>query len=240
MISTLTVYDIIYNALQVCGVISYGESIDSAINKTALQLLNGIRAEWSGKYINYKRFDQVFTAPTNQYSVSLGHSLTVSGDILERPQSIEQVTVIFGTNNYEIPIKSVEEYRQLTITNIFSLPSGAYLDNEYPIQNIYLFPGLAVGYKIRVMGRAYLTEYEHSSDTYIDPPELFQCFIYALALKLGPMFGTDPLSMQNVFQMLSSALKPMKSNNFVNKMKRAKNDLGRGGLGGSFNLLSGF
>lgn len=237
MISTSTAYDLIYNALQVCGVVSYGESIDPSISKTALQMLNGIRAEWSGKYINNKRYDRVYTATSNQYSVSLGHSVSVSGDILVRPQSIEQVSIIMGNVNYEIPIKSMEEYRQLTITNIYALPAYAYLDNEYPIQNIYLYPGLAAGYGIRVIGRAYMEEYEHISDTYIDPPELFQCFIYALALKLGPMFGTDPISMQNVFQMLSSALKPMKSNNFINKMKRAKNDLG--GPGSGVNIFSG-
>lgn len=237
MISNLTAYDILVNSLQICGVIAYGESIDPSISKTALQILNGIRAEWSGKYINYKKYDQFYTTSANTLSVTLGHSSTVSGNILERPCQIDEVIITFGTNNYQIPVKSYEEYRQLTITNIFSLPAAAYIDTEYPIQNVYLFPGLGLGYSIRIMGLAYLADYENVSDAYIDPPEMFQCLIYALALKLAPMFGTDPNSMINVQQMLSSALKPLKSNNFKSRMHRAKNDLTN--ASGAFNLLAG-
>lgn len=225
MLSNTTAYDIIVNALQIVGVIGYGEGVDPMVAKTSLQMLNAVLAEWSAKPYNYKKYDQLYTATTNQYSVSLGSSSTVSGDILERPAAIEQVVISFGTNNYEIPIKSYEEYRQLTITNIFSLPSVAYIDTDYPIQNIYLFPGLAVGYKIRVTGRAYLTEFENVTDAYNHPPELFQCLVLALALKIAPMFGTDPNSMIGIQQALSSALKPLKAIVFKNRMQRAKNDL---------------
>ena len=237
MLSNLTAYDLLYNSLQICGVIAYGESIDPAIAKTGLQMLNAIRAEWSGKYINYKKYDKTYTTSANTPVVTLGSSLTVSGNILERPSQIDEVIVTFGTNNYKIPVKSYEEYRQLTITNIFSLPAAAYIDTEFPIQNVYLFPGLGLGYSIRVMGLAYLTEYENIVDPFIDPPEMFQCLIYALALKMAPMFGTDPNSMINVMQMLNSALKPLKTYNFRTRMQRAKNDL-NGAAGGS-NFLAG-
>ena len=133
MLSNLTAYDLLYNALQLCGVIAYGESIDPAIAKTGLQMLNAIRAEWSGKYINYKKYDKTYTTSANTPVVTLGSSLTVSGNILERPAQIDEVIVTFGTNNYKIPVKSYEEYRQLTITNIFSLPAAAYIDTEYQI-----------------------------------------------------------------------------------------------------------
>lgn len=234
MISTSTAYDILYNALQICGVISYGESIDPAISKTGLQILNGLRAEWSEKYINYKKYDEFYTTPTNVYSISLGTSGTISA----RPIEIDEVIISFNTNNYQIPVKSYDEYRHLTITNIYSLPAAAYIDNEYPQRNIYFFPGLAAGYSVRILGRSYLPEYENITDTFIDPPEMFQCLIYALALKLAPMFGTDSASMVNVQQMLHSALKPLKSNNFKTRMQRAKNDLI--GASGNFNLLAGF
>lgn len=237
MISTLTAYDLLYNALQICGVISYGESIDPAIAKTALQMLNAVRAEWSGKYINYKKYDKTYTTSANTSVVTLGSSLTVSGNILERPAQIDEVIVTFGTNNYKIPVKSYEEYRQLTITNIFSLPAAAYIDTEYPIQNVYLFPGLGLGYSIRVMGLSYLPEYENVVDPYIDPPELFQCLIYALALRIANMFGVDPNTIMNVQQMLNSSLKSIKAYNFRTRMQRAKNDLN--GSAGGFNFLAG-
>lgn len=237
MLSNLTAYDLLHNALQICGVIAYGESIDPHIVKTGLQMLNAIRAEWSGKYINYKKYDKTYTTSANTSVVTLGSSLTESGNILERPAQIDEVIVTFGTNNYKIPVKSYEEYRQLTITDIFSLPAAAYIDTEYPIQNVYLFPGLAVGYSIRIMGLSYLTEYELIVDPYIDPPEMFQCLIYALALKLAPMFGTDPNTMINEQQKLSSSLKPLKTHNFRTRMQRAKNDLN--GASGGFNFLAG-
>lgn len=237
MISTLTAYDILTNALEYNGAISFGEFIDPNMAKQALQMLNGLRAEWSGKYINYKKYDKTYTTSENKQFISLGSSTTVSGDILERPASIEEVVIMFGTNNYQIPVKSYEEYRQLTIQNIYNLPAAAYLDTEYPLQNVYLYPGLASGYSIRIMGHSYLPEYENVSDSYIDPPEMFQCLALALALKTAPKFGTDPNSLVNVQQMLNSALKPLKATNFKNGMHRAKNDLF--GSSGSMNFFSG-
>lgn len=238
MISSLTAYDILVNALEYNGAISFGESIDPSMAKTSLQMLNALRAEWSGKYINYKKYDKTYTSSANTQFISLGSSTTVSGDILERPAYIDEVAVIMGTVNYQIPVKSYEEYRQLTIQNIYALPTAAYIDTEYPIQNVYLYPGLATGYSVRIMGRGYLPEYENVSDPYIDPPEMFQCLALALALKVAPKFGTDPNSMTNVMQMLNSALKPLKANNFKNGMHRAKNDL-FGNSNGGFNILAG-
>lgn len=233
MISNLTAYDIIYNALQICGVISYGEAIEPAIAKTALQMLNAIKSEWSGKYINYKVYDQTYTPTSGTYSITMG----VSGNIPVRAAEINEVIVSIGALNYQIPVKSYDEYRQRTFTQVLSLPGVAYLDTNYPIQTLYFYPGLAFGYSVRVLGLAYLTEYENVSDLFIDPPEMFQCLIYALALKLAPMFGTDPNSMTNVFQMLSSALKPLKAINFKTRMQRAKNDMGS--ATGSYTFFTG-
>ena len=237
MLTTLTVYDIIYNALQYIGVISYGESIEPAVAKTGLQMLNAIRSEWSGKYLNYKKYDQTFTTSANTSVITLGSSTTVSGNILTRPAQLDEVIVIFGTNNYKIPLKTYEEYRQLTITNIFALPDAAYQDTEFPLMNVYLFPGLGAGYSARFMGLSYLPDYEKITDSLIDPPEYFNILVLALALRLAPMFGTDPNTLNGMIQMLGSALKSIKSNNFTARMKRPKNDLY--GSTGGFNLLAG-
>ena len=226
MISNSTAYDIIYNALQICGVISYGEAIEPAIAKTALQMLNAIRGEWSGKYINYRVYDQTYTPTSGTYSITMGTSVGLSGNILTRAAEINEVIVSIGTLNYQIPVKSYAEYRQRTFTQVLSLPGAAYLDTNYPIQTLYFYPGLAVGYSVRVLGLAYLAEYENVSDVYVDPPELFQCLIYALSLKLSPMFGTDPNTIGTVYPMLQSALKGIKAINFKTRMQRAKNDLG--------------
>lgn len=120
---------------------------------------------------------------------------------------------------------------------MLSIPSAGYIDNEYPLLNVFFYPGIAPGYSVRIMGLAYLPEYENISDSYIDPPELFQCLIYALALKLAPMFGTDANSMGSIFPMLQSALKGIKTSNFKVGMKRAKNDMI--GANGGFNFLAG-
>lgn len=146
----------------------------------------------------------------------------VTGNIAERPSLIEDVVLKFGNINMPLKIKPYSEFRDLPINYITSIPSTAYLDNNYPIQNLYLFPNMSVGQELRVIGYAYFREYENVGDYYMDLPELFNAQVFNLALRICPMLGVaaNPQIVINAH----SSLKHLKNRNFVSNMGSCKND----------------
>ena len=243
MINQLTVYDLIFTALRAAGVAYFGDSIKPAQSREALMLLNAIRAEYSINNRAELKYDQVFTAPVDRQFVTLGTDYSdplnpAVGDFPVRPSKITQVVIINGTqpaaNNYQIPLFTYEEYRRKTVQNVFAIPQGAYIDTEFPIQNMYFYPGLSSGWSVRVEGRRYLTDYEYITDPYIDPPEYFQMLYLELATRLLGLYGQDVP--QGMIIQLSGVSKHIKAQTIANSMKRTRNDF-KGN--GSFNLFSG-
>lgn len=236
MIATSTVYDIIHKALRVCGVVGLGDTVDPLVSQEALLILNGIRAEWSLNIKSYRRYEQTFQAPANRQSITLG----AGGDIAQRPNAIEHVIVINGVpggavNNWEIPIFPYAAYRALPIQHVYASPTAAYIDNEFPLTNIFFAPGLASGWSVRILGTAYLGDYENIGDTFADPPEYFDALYLALATRLAPLYGAD--LPQGVVIHAASAIKHIKHHMFMTRMGIMDNGLGAGGSG--VNFMSG-
>ena len=241
MISTRTAYDLVYQALRETGTVSLGDTLDDNVAQEALLVLNAIRAEHSLNVKNYYIFDQTFQAPINRTNITLGTSVAGPGDIAIRPQNITQVTVISGSPlgaavNYTVPIRPYEEYRALTLQNIFAIPQFAYIDNSYPLQNIWFYPGLSAGWYVRVLGMSYLIEYENLSDPYIDPPEWFSPLYLELGLRLCGRYGTDPTT--GLVEQHSGAWKHIKAHMFSSRLKRAPNGL-KTPTGASFSFYAG-
>lgn len=241
MIKTKTAYDLVFLALREIGVVSLGDTPDANVMNEGLLVLNTIRAEWSINTKNYIYFDQVYTALTNKTHITLGTSLDLLtvGDIPNRPQSIDQVTIIQGLPgtpiNYPIPLGTYEEYRNIPITDIGAIPRIAFPDTAYPIQNLWLYPEIQPGWSIRIMGSSYLTEYEALANPYMDPPEYFSALYLSLALRMAPKYGID--ANQGVLEQARGAMAKIKTNLFTRQMKRMSNGLVSGNSG--FNFYAG-
>ena len=240
MISTLTVYDLLHKALRVTGVVGLGDAVDPLVAQEALMVLNGMRAEWSLNIRNWKKFDQTYTAVGNKQFITLGMNGLVPGDIPVRPNDITNITIINGTpgsanNNWAVPIFPYADYRNITIQNIYAVPQAAYIDNEYPLQNIYLYPGMSSGWSIRVLGSSYMTDYENIGDTLVDPPEFFDALYLGLALKLAPLYGSQ--LNDGVVQQAHSAIKHIKHHMLVTRLGVLPNNLK--GHNGGVNFMSG-
>lgn len=243
MISTMTAYDVIHAALRVCGVVGLGDSVDPLVSQEALRILNGYRAEISLNVKNYAKYDETYTATTNKQFITLGTQIAggvVPGDIAIRPNEITNIVVINGTpgssnNNFPIEIRPYTDYRNLVVQNIYAVPQIAYIDNEYPYQNVYLYPGLSSGWSIRVMGTRYMTEYENIGDPFIDPPEYFDALYLNLALRLAPLYGAQ--LNEGVVQQAASAMKHIKHHMLMSRIGIMPNGLMNQGTG--VNFMSG-
>lgn len=237
MLATSKVYDLVKLALRECGVVSLGDNINPAVAQEALFILNTIRAEWSLNTRNNVNFDATFTAPENRTHITLG----LTGDIPLRPAKITQVVVISSPGdgagvNIRVPIEPYENYRALTIQNVFAIPNKCYIDTNAPLQNIWFYPGLSTGWTVRVEGNKYMTEYENLSDTFMDPLEYYSALYLTLALKLAPKYGVD--LGEGTIKAANSAIKGIEANNFHARMKPMSN-LISGQSGSGINFWSG-
>jgi len=238
MISSKRAYDLVWGALRDTGMVGLGDDLDDNMAQEVLLLLNGIRAEWSLNVRNYALFDRTFQAPENRASISMG----TGGDITVRPADITQVVVYQAAPplGVAIPLGAplpYESYRNRPLTEIFAIPEQCFVDTNFPLQRLYFFPGLTVGYWVRVQGMAYMTEYEHLSDGFMDPPEWWEPLRMALALRAAPRYGVElPAGLVMQYQ---SALKHIKSHMFAARLK----PMPLGGLGSergtTINMLSG-
>jgi hypothetical protein len=240
MIASRKIYDVIYLALREIGVTAIGDTVDPGVSQEALLVLNMIRAEWSEHSKNYTVFDQTFTVPQIQQRITMGTSSTVVGDIPVRPYSIDKIIAIWGsvTNGLNVPlsIEPYENYRSLPLTSVAAVPSKAYIDTSFPIQSIWLYPAISPGYSIRVIGSAYLAEYENIGNDYMDPPEYFGPLVNALALSMATKFGVD--LPPDTYARLQSGLGHIRSNLFNRQFIRPMpNGLVSGSA--SFSFLAG-
>jgi hypothetical protein len=238
MISTLRAYDVVHKALRVTGVVGLGDAVDPLVSQEALMLLNGMRAEWSLNVKNYAKYDQTYTATGDKQFITLGiDSLGIPGDIASRPNEITHIVIINGdptaaNNNFPIEIRPYSDYRNLVVQNIFAVPQIAYVDTEYPLQNVYLYPGLSSGWSVRVIGSKYMTEYENIADNFIDPPEYFDALYLNLALRLAPLYGSQ--LNDGVVQQAAGALKHIKHHMLMTRMGIMPNGLHNQGTGVNF------
>lgn len=188
MLSTLRVYDIIAAALRRCNAFAYGEPIDPDLARSAIFQLNVIRAASAGTYLNYRYFDEVYTAEVSTKCVTLG----TGGNIAARPAKIDAAYTIMGQVNTQIGLKTLEEYRALPYVDVYSLPFDAYLETGFPQVKLWLYPGLQIGYGLRVVGMAYPADYDNIEATLTDPPELVDYFIKRTAAQMASELGKDP------------------------------------------------
>lgn len=240
MLENQTVYDLVFLALRELGIVSLGDSIEPDVTQEALLVLNTIRAEYGITTKAYTVYDKTYTADANKQNIRLGTSIVDGpGEIPQRPSNISEVILIMGqpdiAPNVPLTIKPFNEYRELPLTNIYAVPSSCYIDMGMPYRRIWFYPGLSSGYSIRVIGSAYISEYEFISDPFIDPPEYFSLLYLSLAARLAPKYGQDvpaPLLAQ-----LNSISKHIDQRSFANALTSMKNPLV--GSGSGFNFLAG-
>ena len=239
MISSQSAYSIVNGALRIIGVKGLGDRIEDDVANEALLLLNALRAEWSINSKNYKRYNELFIAHENKLVITLGTDANgVAGDVATRPNDLQEIVLINSTsgvgNNFKLPIRPYTDYAAIRVQNIYAMPNAAYIDDTYPQMLVWLYPGLSTGYSLRLIGSAYMSEYENISDPYIDPPEYFNPLMLNLALRLAQFYGYEVKP--GLIEQANGAMKHIKMHHVKDRLGRMNNPLGNSN---SFNFLAG-
>ena len=214
------------------GVINFGEPLDTYSSDVFLDILQMVVDELSIRSLNYKNYDYTVSASN---PLILGNSLTVSGNIVEKPALINSVIVKVGQINYPQVIKPYEEYRKIPLTNVNGIPQTVFIKYDEPFVTLYFFPGFGMTSQVQILGRSYLTTDSLTLNDYIDIPREYELGIYTnLALKASGHFGVTPD--QALVIEASSGLKHIRQNQLLRTIPTLESDIG-GKFG--FNWYSG-
>lgn len=216
------------------GVVNLGSNLDFDSSNMMLDIFKITTDEMSIRFLNYRQYDKTVAGKT---VITLGTdtSTSTSGDIAEKPATIDKIIVKIGTINYEQFIKPYSEYFTLPYTNVNSIPTTVYVRNDYPLDYLYFYPGFAMAGLVQVLGRSYLLSENITLNDYVDiQREYISALVLQLALKCAGYFGVT--ADQGLVIDAANALKHIKQNEIVRNMPTMKNDLiGRVG----FNVYAG-
>jgi hypothetical protein len=215
---------IVNSSLAAINVFGYGENPDPNSSQICLDNLRYLLDELAIRYVNYKKFECVVTAKNG---ITLGtdnsNILTpISGDFYQRPANITKIIHTIDGANYDLPLKTYEEYREIRITETTGHPYAAYIDYSVPYTSLYFYP-IPSGGTIRVIGNSYLIDDTTTLNDYLPIPEEFVGGIVSnLTLRIAPYFGVTPG--QDLIIRASSDMKHIKQVYRLRRLERMEND----------------
>lgn len=224
-----TAYEVIKSALFLCGAQQIGEAPEAAVAQIGLDLLNGMRAQWSTEGLSCFTETSVDFSATGARSYLFGAGV---GAIAARPFEIRRVY-------YVIPPSSVQGVREISYENIQGMPeivgTPDYWAWDGAVEsNLYLYPQPTTG-TIRVLYSTPLGQIANLSDSIADPLEYGEPTRFNLAVRLCAALGIEPSgSVQAIaiksYDRIRQAAAKRRPNIFKSDVPTAR---------GGFNILTG-
>jgi hypothetical protein len=234
----MTGRDLITGSLRLIGAVAPGEGLDAAEAVDGLSALNSLIDSLSNESL-------LIYAVTREASITLvagtsGYTLGTSGDLANRPMSIESalLRVTNQTPALELPIKmlSQSEWASINLKGIQSdYPLYAYEDGGYPLRTVNLYPVPSAAYELVLFTKRPLTQIATIDDVISLPPGYERMLRYNLAIDLAPEYGR-PVS-QEVDRTASESKASLKRTNYKPNYLRI-NDVPSDHKS-SFNILTG-
>jgi len=233
-----TARDIIKSSLRLIGAISQGENPSASESSDGLTTLNDLLDSWSNENLIIPfRTTETFDLVSGQQVYTMG----ASGDF-DTTWPIEIMKAYYQDNTaspkLELPIKlltQAEWARIQTKETQSSIPTCGYVETEYPLKKIFLYPVPNIAKKIVIYSIKALVNFSDASDSLTLPPGYARALKYNLAIELAPEYGTEvTISVQNTAVTSKAALK---SKNIRPVMMRS--DAAILNMNKSFNWLTG-
>lgn len=193
----MTARDLIKGALRLIGVIGSGQEPSSSEAADALVSLNSLISTWRTERL------MVFAIMPHSFSLVAGkkaYTMGPGGDFdTVRPTRIEKVTLTYnqGSNpplNLPVPILNIDQYNAFSVPDTTStIPQFVYIDNEYPLRNLFLYPVPSLVNALNLYTWEQLTQIATLDDDITLPDGYDRALRYGLAVDLAPEYGIDPL-----------------------------------------------
>jgi hypothetical protein len=229
----MTPLTLITQALKKAGVVGVGQTPEAEDTNDAFSDLNMMLGQWSRR--RYLVFHLVDVAKVStgamSYTVGPGGDFNVS-----RPDRVERAYVRSlqqaAPNQPDYPltvIPSMEDYTTIGLKSIVGFPQRVFLDTNYPLTTLYVWPIPTVGlYEIHLLLKADLPGFTTLTQDINLPPEYQEAILYNLAVRLAASYKmpVDPV----VVSIAKSSLNTIRNSNVQIPTLRLPDDLTRGSV----------
>jgi len=187
----MIVQDLIKASMRVVGVLSSGESPETAREAEALEALQVMLRSWAQKRIQvFASVKESFNLASSQTSYTWG----TGGNIATtRPHQILGAFVKdTGGTDHPIRIISEGEYRNFSSKATLSRPEYLFYHPLYPLAYIYLYPTPNIIETMWLDSLKPFTEtssFATVSDTVSFPPNYLEAIKFNLAIRIAPEYG---------------------------------------------------
>ena len=183
-----TALDIIKGSLRKLGVIAAGESLSSEEAKDSLEALNDMVESWNTQNLTVPGIKiEEFTLINGQQSYTMGDGGDFDTDI-----PIKTDSVYLRQSDVDMPLKLIsnKEWGELTSKETSSnLPMYVYIDNNYPLRKVYLYPKPSEANTIVFHNTRQLSSFTSLGTTLNLAKGYKRALIYNLAIELAPEYG---------------------------------------------------
>lgn len=194
----MTALDLITASLRDLGVIASGEVATASEANDALTKLNLMLDSWNAERLMiYAILPTTFNFVAGKKTYTIGPS----GDInMPRPARIDALTYQYTTNIAQPLIMQVElldldQYNSIAVPDIQTqLPTTAYINDNYPLRTMFLYPVPTQVWTASLFTWAPLTAVANLTSTIALPPGYAEALEYNLAVRMAPQYGVSPSS----------------------------------------------
>jgi hypothetical protein len=189
-----TALDLITLALKDIGALGIGQSVSAEDTVDALATLNQMLGQWQGERLSLYHEIDVMKQATGAVSYTIG----AGGDFnVMRPTDIKAAFVRLNTGSLPVDypvkiIRSREDYAQLAVKSLASLPDHVFYDSAYPMGNLYWYPVPGAQYELHVTVADSLPQFATPATVINLPPEYMAAIRYNLAVYIAPSFQLEP------------------------------------------------
>jgi hypothetical protein len=187
-----TALDIIKDSLKKIGVIASGEALSSEEAADGLRALNNMIASWNTQNLIMLGLTiEEFTLTPAQNSYTLGSGGNFNTSVPIRTDA----AFIKDTDGTEFPIEMIDNIRwgQITVkSSSASYPRYIYIDYNYPLQKVYLYPTPSEANTLILHNYRKLSSFATLTTSASLPDGYERAVIYNLALELAPDYGKEP------------------------------------------------
>lgn len=143
----------------------------------------------------------IYAKVREEFSLTVGEQLRtmgVTGNFnTTRPISIEAATIqdqsSSGLPEYPLDIIYVQEWAGISFKDVESqLPSKLYVENTYPLLNLYFWPAPNAANKAVIYSLKPLTAFASTATTISLPPGYEEALRFNLAVRLAPEYALNP------------------------------------------------
>lgn len=190
--STLTARDIIYQAMTMLGIYSFGEIMSQEDAVNGLRILNEILGTYSGNGSIVPYNEKItFNLKSGQQNYTFGK--TGPTDVNSRKIS-QLVYVNYFIDDASYPVRILSKnnfYQNYKVDDLKSLPCGCFLQNTTYNSVITFYPVPAENYKCTIVAKFAFDDVE--LDDRIDeiPPFMRGFLRYSLARELSDMYAVQ-------------------------------------------------